>query len=155
MTPDSRLREQMLPFSARAAAQVPVKILKSACMARSRMTIFHCQHRKLSSHDKNWSSLIPFLARSYPGPFRFPKIKPQIQRVYIVARCSPNELLPNGDQPHRVCPHHHTLNGACGYPFLKAASFQHQCHHLPAWILVNCSTKHQVYTSEACGFDVP
>lgn len=139
MTPDSRLGEQMLPFSVLASAQPPVKILKSGCMAQSRMTILHCQHRRLSNHDGNRSNLTPSIARSCPCRFRYPPSKkPQIQRVYILARCSPNDLLPKPWwTASQDWPMASQVKWGAWLSFSMAASSQHQCHHLLAWILVH------------------
>lgn len=100
-TPDSRLREQMLPFSLLAAAQPQVEQLKSGCSAWSRMTILltpppplcFIPHRSLNNPDKK-------CVMSHPSPCQFPlmpshssKNQTQTPKSNMLARCSPDDLL--------------------------------------------------------------
>lgn len=61
----------------------------------------------------------------------------------------------HGERPQKTDQWHHTLNELSTWlSFSMAASSQHERHHLPAWILVYWSTKHQGFTPEAFALDV-
>lgn len=81
-----------------------------------------------------------------------PPKKTQIQRVYILARCSPNDLLPKPWwTASQDWPTASQDKWGAWLSFSMVASYQHQCHHLPAWILVH---GHQGFTPEAFALDV-
>lgn len=161
-TPDSRLREQMLPFSLLAAAQPQVEQLKSGCLAWSRMTILltppplcFMPHRSLNNPDKK-----SVITRSSPcqfplRPSQISKNKIQNPKSKMLDRCSPNDLLSKLVwSAMQGWPTLSQVKWGTFYPFLSQYHVTHQCHHLPARILTIWSTKNQSFSPKTLAFDV-